>query len=84
MQFIRLQCGVIIILFEMAIRVPSASVSSSASAIPTTRSKRRLFLIGSVKPGITDCKLPSIRDVLKVLFYSLRYRKLDLSPVVYW
>lgn len=50
---------------------------STPSASSTRR--RKLFLVGSVKHAITGSKLPSIGDVLNVLFYNLRYRRLDLN-----
>lgn len=41
--------------------------------------RKEIYLIGAVKHSITGTKLPSIGDVLRVLFYNLRYRRLDLS-----
>lgn len=41
-----------------------------------------IYLIGAVKHSINGCKLPSIGDVLKVLFYNMRYRKFSFSESV--
>lgn len=51
-----------------------ASTSSS-------RGHRRssIFLIGAAKHEITGSKLPSKGDVLKLFFYNLRYRKLEIA-----
>ena len=45
----------------------------------TSVKRSGLYLIGKLKPQITGAKLPSIGDVLKVLFYNLRWRKFNLA-----
>lgn len=56
-------------------------------------SKRKIYLIESVKNQITGSKLPSIKDCLSVLFFNLRLVKLNLNKsavlvidecLIYW
>jgi len=56
-------------------------------------SKRKIYLIESVKNQITGSKLPSIKDCLSVLFFNLRLVKLNLNEsaalvidecLIYW
>jgi hypothetical protein len=57
-----------------------AEVSTSKSKY--SKRAKKVFLIGSVKSGLTGSKLPSIGDVLKVLFYNLRYRMMTSSQSI--
>jgi hypothetical protein len=41
--------------------------------------RQQLFLIGTMKNQITGSKLPSKRDCLSVLFYNMRFVKLNLN-----
>jgi len=41
--------------------------------------RQELFLIGTMKNQITGSKLPSKRDCLSVLFYNMRFVKLNLN-----
>lgn len=52
-------------------------VMSSSSR--TLRKDDAVFLVGNYSPQIITKKLPSKRDVLKVLFFNLREVKLDLQ-----
>jgi len=56
-------------------------------------SKRKIYLIESVKNQITGSKLPSIKDCLSVLFFNLRLVKLNVNDgaalvidecLIYW
>lgn len=47
-----------------------------------SKTRQGIYLIGAVKHSITGCKLPSNGDVLKVLFYNIRYRRLSLSESI--
>jgi hypothetical protein len=42
-------------------------------------SREKLFLIGYMNHQITDLKLPSRGDCLKVVFYNMRITKLNLN-----
>ena len=58
---------------------PSTSSINSASRKPL---RKQIFLVGPVKPQITGSKLPSNGDVLKVLFYNLRFCLLMINDSV--
>lgn len=44
----------------------------------TLRKDTFIFLIGNCEPQIVGTKLPSVRQVLKVLFFNMREVKLNL------
>lgn len=46
--------------------------------MPVTRKDTSVFLVGNYYPQIVGSKLPSNRDVLKVLFFNIREVQLDV------
>lgn len=65
--------------------LPSTSTSTSKPATPSVKTRRsieslwKIGLIGRTSHIITGAKLPSNRQVLRVLFYNMRFVKLTAS-----
>lgn len=63
-----------------------ASSSKSISSVTTRQSvedKSNIHLVGRTSHQITGAKLPSIRQVLQVFFYNLRFVGLDKNESAY-
>ena len=60
-------------------RIPFASGTSRKTIVKRTRNKTNLFLTGYPSKSITGCKLPTLRQVFKVLLHEKNVPKKNRS-----